>query len=151
MGRHKKYTEANTDQLAKGETATLKEFGESEGVESVTERDFMETAKLEAFMNQKLLIIVHPATEEGALDVIVPMVNGINQPIIRGAECLVKRKYVESLARTRTTRYEQKILDAARPENIQMAENTALTYPFAVLDDPDSGGREWLKNILAQP
>ena len=63
----------------------------------------------------------------------------------------VKRKYVEALARGRTTKYEQKTMDPSRPENIQMAEKTALTYPFSVLHDPNPKGRAWLKAILAQP
>lgn len=151
MGRHKKYTEVNDDGLAKDNVGTLEELGAKEGIEVVAEKDFIASAKLEAFMNEKLKIMVHPDTQDGSLEVIVPNVNAVNQPIIRGQECLVKRKYVEALARGRTTKYVQKVIDASKPENIQMEERTVLTYPFAVLEDPNSLGREWLQNIVAQP
>lgn len=148
-----KYTEANNDGLAKGKVGTLDEIGAKEGIERVTENDFAKAAELEAFMNEMLTVVVHPAAaaEEGALEIILPNVNGLNQPIIRGKEQNIKRKYVEVLARCRTTKYVQKVPDLTRPENVQMEEKTALTYPFVVIKDPNPNGREWLKAILAQP
>jgi hypothetical protein len=74
----------------------------------------------------------------------------LNQPIIRGRQQKVKRKYVEALARCRVTKYEQQVMDPMRPENIQMVERTALSYPFAVIEDPHPNGRAWLESILDQ-
>jgi hypothetical protein len=150
MGRN--HTEIVNEKLGKGQSTPLGEIGISEPIEKVTENDFVKTAKLERFMNDVLTIIVHPSAEEGALDIAPPQVNGLNQPIIRGVESKVKRKYVEALARCRTTKYDQKVADPSRPENIQMAERTVLSYPFAVLSDPAGiVGRQWLEGIVAQP
>ena len=145
-----KTVDAHDDALAKDRLGTLDEIGK-DPIEKVAESDFVKVAELESFMNEKLLIEVHPTTEDGSLEVICPNVNGVNQPIIRGKSQLVKRKFVEDLARTRTTKYVQKVMDPSRPENIQMEERTVLSYPFAVMKDTNPLGYDWLKNILAQP
>lgn len=147
----RKETEAHDGELGKGRTLGLGEVGNPGPIEKTSESNFVEEKKLAAFMNEVLTIMVAPSTEDGSLEIITPQVNGMNQPIIRGRETNVKRKYVEALARGRTTKYEQKIMDPNRPENIHMAEKTALTYPFSVLHDPNPKGRAWLKAILAQP
>lgn len=146
----RKITEAHDDKLGKGKALDLGEIGEGEPIECVTEKDFTRAVELEVFMNDILTVIVHQSTEEGALDFAPPQVNGLNQPILRGAESKVKRKYIEALARCRTTKYVQQVIDSSKPENIQMVERTQLTYPFAVLDDPNPNGKQWLDSILAQ-
>lgn len=150
MGR--KHTEIVNEKLGEGKVLDQSEIGDPGPIEKVAETDLVKTAKLEAFMNDVLTIIVHQSSEEGALDFAPPQVNGLNQPILRGAECKVKRKYVEALARCRTTKYEQRVQDINRPENISMIDRTTLSYPFAVLSDPAGiVGRQWLEGIVAQP
>ena len=146
-----KAIEAHNDKLSKGKVLEQSELGNPGGIEKVSESDFVKKSKLAAFMNDVLTILVHPSQEEGALDFAPPQVNGLNQPILRGVNSKVKRKYVEALARCRTTKYVQRVTDSSRPENIQMKEKTTLTYPFAVLHDPSPIGREWLEGILSQP
>ena len=149
-GNFNNRVEAHDDALAKDRAGTLDEMGK-EPIEKVSETDLVDTAELEAFMNEKVLIEVHPTTEDGSLEVILPSVNGVNQPIIRGVAQLVKRKFVEGLARTRTTKYVQQVKDPSKPQNIDMVERTVLSYPFAVMKDDNSKGYDWLKNILKQP
>lgn len=151
MGRPPKQTDAHDGELGKGRELDLDEIGDPGPIEKASDTNFVEEAELEAFMNEKVTIVVSTSSEDGALDVIIPTVNGINQPIIRGKEIRVKRKYVEALARGRTTRYEQRVMDPSRPENIQMIERTSLTYPFSVTHDPNPKGRAWLQAILQQP
>lgn len=146
----RKTTEAHDGKLGKGQPLNLGEIGTAEPIERVAENDFAKAASLEAFMNDILTVIVHQSTEEGALDFAPPQVNGLNQPILRGVESKVKRKYIEALARCRTTKYIQQVVDPSKPENIQMTERCQLTYPFAVLHDPSPNGRQWLESILAQ-
>ena len=146
--------ETDAFEVGQGPSKTLDEIGKGKGIERMSESDIIaakETAKLEEFMNQVLTVVVAADGTPGALPVICPTVNGINQPIIRGNEQKIKRKYVEALARSRITNYEQRVEDAARPENIQMNEITAITYPFSVLQDPHRNGGKWLQAILAQP
>jgi len=146
-----KYTEVVNEKLAQGKSMSLGEIGDPGPIEKVAENDFIKSAQLEAFMQEVLTILVHPSSEEGALDIAPPQVNGLNQPIIRGVESKVKRKYVEALARCRVTKYEQRVQNASRPENIQMVEKCTLSYPFAVLHDPNPNGRAWLEAIMSQP
>jgi len=149
MANHRK-AEANNDSLGKPKVMEQDEIGSPGPIEKVTESDFVKTADMEAFMAEEMIILVHPSQEEGALDFATPQVNGVNQPILRGVNSTVKRKYVEALARCRTTKYVQQVIDSSRPENIQMKEATTLSYPFAVIEDRTPRGRQWLEVILAQ-
>lgn len=146
----KKYTEANTGKIAQGKAVSIGEIGDGEPIEKISESNFVKAAELEAFMNDILTVTVHQSTEEGSLDFAPPQVNGLNQPILRGVESKVKRKYIEALARCRSTKYIQQVINPSKPENIQMVERCQLTYPFAVLHDPSPKGRAWLEGILAQ-
>lgn len=137
--RHK--TEAHID---KTKSIPMDEIGKHAGIELASERMLEE----EAFSNEMLEIEVHPSGEEGSLDIITPCVNGINQPIVRGRRATVKRKYVEALARSRTTKYTQELGDFRDPASLRMVEKTVLTYPFVIHHDPNPLGREWIKGIL---
>lgn len=143
--------EIEAGETTSGKSKTLSEHGNSKGVEKVSDSDFERSAKLEEFMNQILTVIVAKNGTPGSYDVITPNVNGVNQPIILGSEQKIKRKYVESLARSRITNYEQDVPDPRKPENFVMRDITALTYPFSVIHDPHPRGREWLQSILDQP
>ena len=147
-----KYVEAATEKLSKGDSFTLSEIGDKsvEPIEPTADDDLTRQMAEEAFANEMVTILVHPDNSEGALDVITPNVNGVNQPIVRGVQTKVKRKYVEALARARFTKYVQKRPDPSRPDYIVMDEVTVLSYPFAVIEDPNPRGREWLEQILAQ-
>ena len=136
--------------VASGLPLTINEIGKGKGVELVTETDIVKTAEQEAFMNELVKVNVHADGSPGALDVIVITVNGINQPIIRGRDQVIKRKYVEALARSRITNFTQ-TQDPVKMENIQMQPICALTYPFAVREDRNPRGGAWLDAILRQP
>ena len=138
--------DAVNEKLGQEEGYTLGESG-NQAVERASDGDI----KMEKFMNDVLTIEVHSDGREGSLDVVTPVVNGVNQPIIRGRAQSVKRKYVEALARGRITDYEQRISNPSEPANIQMVPKTVLAYPFAVIKDPHPNGRKWLDDILAQP
>ena len=105
--------------------------------------------ELEAFMNEPVKIMVMESGEEGALPVVTPCVNGVNQPIVRGKETVVKRKFVEALARCRTTKYQQRV-DPIERDKIENVPITVQTYPFAVLEDHNPKGPAWLKGITAE-
>jgi len=139
----------------KGKRITLPEFGGAyDAIERVTEHDVIrmkEMAEMEKFGNEKLRIRVEQSGVPGDLPVIVVTVNGTNQAIIRGHEQFVRRKYVESLARSRVTNYSQSVPDGSKPDVISMNDHTSPTYPFTVLEDPHPRGKEWLLAILAQP
>ena len=145
MARQK--AEAGSESLKQEDAFNVGEIGDQGPVKQAAERDI----NMAAFMEELVTIQVHDDGKEGALDVIIPVVNGINQPIIRGREQKIKRKYVEVLARGRLTTYDQRVQNPAEPSNIQMVPKTVLAYPFAVIRDPNPKGRPWLKSILDQP
>lgn len=115
-------------------------------VESKFDEDAM---ALEKFMNETVKIRVHGSPEEGALPVISVIVNGMIQPIPRDIEVDVKRKYVEALARAKSTSYRQ-VTNPIDPSDIKMVPTTVLSYPFTVVEDSNKG-KAWIRKILAQP
>jgi hypothetical protein len=142
-------TNVVSENIPQGHTINIGDLGQHKAIEQVAENDITKDAiELEAFMNEPVTIIVHQAVEEGQLSVQTPNVNGINQPIIRGQEVTVRRKYVEALARCRTTKYTQNI-DQRDLSNIQMVEQTVVSYPFSIIKDTAKGAA-WIKKILAE-
>ena len=148
----KKTTEVVTEKLTKIEPIDLGEIGEGHSIQVTSEAVQLskEYADRRAFMNQKLTINVFRSNEPGQYIWVTPSVNGVSQPIMRGVDTKVKRKYVEVLARTRTTGYEPFTPNPNKPENIQMTATEVVTYPFAVIHDPHPKGREWLEAIQRQ-
>ncbi len=136
---------------ANGKPLTLSEIHEHRAIEGVKGENLNDVMALEAFMNEPVTIHVYTDGTPGSLEVITPTVNGVNQPIIRGRDQTVKRKYVEVLARSKVTVYRQEVADPSHPERIQMVPITNLTAPFVVREDKNPKGRAWLEHILAQP
>ena len=132
--------------LPQGAPKPLAEISTGAGIEIEPTRTGMDSADLEAFMHEEVLIIVSPAKENGSLEVITPNVNGINQPIVRGQQIPVKRKYIEALARAHTIGYEQRVQNPSMPENIQMLAKAVPDYPFEVIEDTPKG-KAWLKGV----
>lgn len=141
--------ETNAENAKSGKDLSLGEIGDPGPIEQQTDNEL--AIRMEAFMNQKVEVIVAADGTPGSYTVITPMVNGVNQPIVRGLRQQIKRKYVESLARSRITSYDQQTPDPGKPEQIVMQDITVLTYPFSVVHDPHPDGGEWLQNILDQP
>jgi hypothetical protein len=129
----------------------LSEIGQGKGVEVVAESDFVKKLEQDVFFNEPVKIHVHQDPTQGAYDVITVTVGGINQPIIRGKDQVVKRKYVAALARSRITGYEQRTPNPSQPENIQLVPKAVLSYPFSVMEDRNPRGRAWLDALLSQP
>lgn len=126
-----------------GKAMTLPEF--SAGGVSVDPVTDMTGVELEAFMNEPVTIYVHKTKEKGALDVITPSVNGKNQPIVRGVQTVVKRKYVEALIQSHSVEYEQQI-NANSPDQYQMVKKPTPSYPFDVIEDSRKG-KAWKQRL----
>lgn len=131
----------------------IHDFNEKGGVGSEVEQvlgasSHRDAVALEAFMNEKVIIMIAEDNDEDALPWVVPNVNGVNQPIFRGVETVVKRKFVEVLARAINTTYKQTLKDSADPGSIMHVPKHALAYPFTVVEDRNPDGRSWLKRIF---
>lgn len=136
--------------VAQMRAKTLPEISDHQPEDIVVENATTTSAlDLEAFMHELVKVRVHGSPEEGALPVVSVIVNGTIQPVPRDAEVTVKRKYVEALARAKATSYKQ-VTNPVDPSDIRMVPTTVLSYPFTVLEDTERG-KNWLRNLLAQP
>lgn len=142
--------ETDAGEVAGGKDIAMDELGAPGPIEKVAESHFKEEAEIAAFMEEKVQVMVPVDGTPGALPVVVITVNGKNQPIIRGRAQLVRRKYIEAMARSRITHYEQEVPDPTKPDMLQLKDMTQLTYPFSVIGDHEIGA-EWLNAILNQP
>lgn len=121
-------------------------------VETVAEsRDFGQLAADEAFMNEIVTVHVHSSTNENDAPHFILNCNGVNQPVVRGVDVPIRRKYVEILARMKETKYRQVTPNPASPEAYEMQAKSGLVYPFSVIRDDNPKGRAWLQNVLAEP
>jgi len=104
-----------------------------------------------AFNEERVDVIVHESTDPSAEPIIRTSVNGVNQFFIRGQVQTVKRKFVEVLARAKTTSIAtREARDAEGAQTTRVSRATALTYPFSIVNDPNKKGAAWLKSVLAQ-
>ncbi len=127
----------------------ISEIGDPGPIERVSENDFVDKAQFEAFANEPVKIMVQLTNDSESLDIITPSVNGQNQPIIRGVEIWVKRKYVEALARCKVTTYKQ-VENPLDRSDTKMMDATVPGYNFTVTEDRNPIGAHWLKAILAE-
>lgn len=113
-------------------------------------RDFKKIVEQEAFANEKLVVFFHPTSDEREVNSFVMNVGSINQPVIKGFDILMKRKYVEVAARMKQTKYRQQVANPMDPSTIQMVPTTTLVHPFEVREDKNPKGRAWLSAVLAE-
>lgn len=147
----KKQTDVHHDLMGQAQDIPGNELGkDTRGVDAIASHDLIPQTELENFMNQKLTIYIHPSNNKEDNPVLIPSVNGVNQPIFRGRDSLVARKYVEALARNRHTGYEQMILDPSKPHKYIMRPCMVVKDSFTVKHDPSPRGSEWLNRILKE-
>lgn len=121
-----------------------------QSIETPATTEFGREMSEEAFMNELVTVYLHDTTDENAAPHFICNVNGSNQPFFRGATQIVKRKFVEVLARCKESRYTQRTANPFEPDRIEMVQRTALAYPFDMSEDKNPKGRAWLKAVLAE-
>lgn len=101
-----------------------------------------------AFMNEMVTVRVHPTTDKNANPFPEIWVNGRVQRFVRGAEQQVRRCFVEVLARSKGTTFDNvKVKDAEGEDKYVYPSNTAEIFPFTVINDSPKG-EKWLKDVL---
>lgn len=109
-------------------------------------------ADLERFMNEPVTVEIHEVSEDQADQVFEVFSNGQVEVFRRGERKTVKRKFVESLARAKKTGYQNvEYTDENGVRGFKYPAKTGLRYPFAVLEDANPRGRDWLNAVLRQP
>lgn len=128
---------------------SIDELGEREVEPVYREMNLTEIEK-EAFMAEKLLVQIQDSNDDNAERIIPVWVNGRVQHFIRGVPIEVKRCYVERLARAKRTTFRQD-LESDEPTKVnRINPQTALTYPFMVLQDNNPQGAGWLRQVLSE-
>ena len=127
------------------------DLGQSAGdLESIVTEVDMDAVAKEAFMNDRLMIILASNGADDETPFVPVGVNGSFIYLPRDEAIEVKRKYVEVLARAKKTDYDQ-TLDMTLGESMnRLSQRHVLKYPFTVINDPNQAGHQWLREILAQ-
>lgn len=104
------------------------------------------------FMEEPVTILIpcgnDPDAEEQFIDV---GCNGVRQFIERGVEQVVKRKFVEVLARAKREKISTpEFIDATGARATKLVRTPSLMHGFQVTEDRNPNGREWLRRILAE-
>lgn len=103
-----------------------------------------------AFMNEIVEIVISESDNPNAENPVPVAVNGRGGYIFRGQPTLVRRCYVERLARAKTDNFKQN-MNETDPEKFNILKMTrGLKYPFTVTVDKNPRGRDWLIKILRE-
>jgi hypothetical protein len=109
----------------------------------------MEGVELEAFMNEPVMVTVLSGGKDNEAPYVQVGVNGTIQMFKRDTPIVVKRKYVERLARAKETGYDQTVDDRLGERMNLLHNRHSLRYPFQVNRDDNPRGAAWLRSVLA--
>lgn len=110
-----------------------------------------EKVQMMAFMNEDIEIHIHSTTNKEDEKIFELFVNGQREVFRRNERKVVKRKFVDLLARLKPTTFTHHEL--TRPDgvrDVQYNSHTGLRYPFSVVRDPHPRGNDWLRSVLAE-
>lgn len=121
-------------------------------IQTVSESDLAKVAADEAFMNERVKILLMPTTDANAAPFAQVSVNGEGVFIHRNIPTWVKRKHLEVVARMKETRVSQDMTPNASGEitTASLRGHTGLVYPFTILEDKNPKGGAWIANVLAE-
>lgn len=109
-----------------------------------------ESMSLEAFMHEPVSIVVHDSSDINDVELVQVSVNGNQIFIQRNQPTVVKRCFVERLARAKRTSYTQDLDDRLGEAMNNMKPRNSLRFPFSVIEDKNPKGSAWLRGILAE-
>jgi hypothetical protein len=116
-------------------------------VSSLTKNDFAEMM----FMEELVKIRVEPLNEKNPRKMIDLYVNGKAEWVPVGRPWIMRRKYVEVLARSKPMSVQTKhesAEESLNPQN-EVIRTTSSQFPFSVLEDTPRG-IEWLNRLMAE-
>lgn len=141
--------EAPNEYLGKQEPVTIGEIGQ-QSIEVIDKPLSLEGIELEKFMHEPVTVVVLSSGDEDEVDMVPVGVNGVTQYFRRNVAQVVKRKFVERLARAKKTNYSQNIDDRLGEAMNRLTRHPSLQYPFTVIQDSNPKGPAWLRGILAE-
>ena len=109
----------------------------------------LEGLELEAFMNEPVMVTVMSGGKDNEAPFVPVSVNGVLQMFRLDVPIVVKRKYLERLARAKEAGYDQTVDDRLGEKMNQLRQKHSLRYPFQVNRDDNPRGAAWLRAVLA--
>lgn len=110
-----------------------------------------EKAAMLQFMEMPITVHIHTTSDPTAEQVFEIINGGQREFFRRGETKTVRRKFVDILATRKITTYSQKrIQDKDGIWQDVQVPNSALRYPFSVVEDRHPRGADWLTAMLAQ-
>lgn len=104
------------------------------------------------FMEEIVTVLIpagnNPDAEEQFIDV---GNNGVRQFIERGVPQVIRRKFVEVLARAKREKISTpEFTDATGARTTKIVRTPALIHGFQIVEDKNPNGAAWLRRILAE-
>lgn len=102
-----------------------------------------------AFMEEDLVILLSKPSEKNSAALIDLRVNGIVKWVRVGVPQVLKRKYVEVLARSQPWDVQTDVKQHAKHETNDVIRTPINKYPFSVMEDPSGArGMAWLQQVM---
>ena len=121
------------------------------GIFDVDSPQFNDKMKLLAFMEEPVEVYIQQTSDKDADMLFDIQVNGMAQIFHRDQTVVVKRYFVEGLARAKPVHYVNEPYAMANGDRgVRYPSRRGLRYPFTVMKDPNPQGQGWLKAVLAQ-
>lgn len=149
--------EATEMEMGQDETVKLPSTGSVPPKPSIIQKqsdgpEFRKKAEALSFMEEKVVLMVHEASDPNAEKRVFLSVNGRSVWLERGINYIVARKYVEVLARAKPQGIQTiSAKDADGNHTTHIRKTRSLAYPFSVLQDKNPNGAAWLRDLMAQP
>lgn len=120
-------------------------------VQPVSEALFKDLAEELAFLEEFVIVNIHPTSEQGTENPVMLSVNGRPVYVWRGHDTVIRRKYLEQLMRAQPVQIQTEQARAPNGEVRNLIHrNRALKYPFNLVRDDNPRGRPWVRKIMAE-
>lgn len=126
----------------------LKMTASAQPVATVTEREFKDSAAMEAFMQEEIVIRIHPTNDVNAPPCVPVGCNGEQVWLPRGRAISIPRKFIESLTRFETALASERQRDPNADDGYVQRTRASQPYPFSVIQDKHPKGRAWLERVM---
>lgn len=120
-------------------------------MDPINEREFKDIVEYEAFMAEGVTIMIHKTTDKNAPWVVPVGVNGDIRYFPRDVRMRVPRKFVEVLAKAQEEQLKTvQNRDHESDNAMTTTRQSASSYGFSVLHDPNPAGGRWLRRVTRQ-
>jgi hypothetical protein len=146
--------DASMEQIGQSRSAQIAFEGpaqiDRDDIQVVPGPQFSSKVEQEAFMAEKVIVLIHNSTEQHPVDPVMLAVNGRQIFVWRNQPTIIKRCYLERLCRAKPDGITQ---DAANPDPKianKLNISSGLLYPFSVVEDKNPKGHHFMQKWLAE-